>query len=221
MEKEIRTIIHMNPSISSIRMLDDLFLRDEPSIDNAITMFNKFPGLNWRGMAHILTFAKSIQALCALKESGCRELFIGIESGSASIRRKINKPGTVQQVVEVIHSILQAGIDVKGYFIFGFPDETAIDAEETYSLALKLKNISQNTKGTFRTSVFQFRPYHGTQLYNELLQRGKTIHTIKSNIALNVIEGRSQFNFQSGNYSNISDDLLNDFILKTQSFSGD
>lgn len=220
-EQEIRTITHMNPSITSIRMLDDLFLRDEPSIGNAITMFNKFPGLNWRGMAHILTFAKSVQALCALKESGCRELFIGIESGSASVRNKINKPGTVQQVVEVIHAILQAGIDVKGYFIFGFPDETAIDAEETYSLALKLKNISQNAKGNFRTSVFQFRPYHGTQLYNELLQRGNTIHTIKSNTALNVIEGRSQFNFQSGNYSNIADDLLNDFILKTQSLSGD
>lgn len=220
-EKEIRTITHMNPSITSIRMLDDLFLRDEPSIGNAITMFNKFPGLNWRGMAHILTFAKSVQALCALKESGCRELFIGIESGSASVRNKINKPGTVQQVVEVIYAILQAGIDVKGYFIFGFPDETAIDAVETYSLALKLKNISQNTKGNFRASVFQFRPYHGTQLYNELLQRGNTIHTIKSNTALNVIEGRSQFNFQSGNYSNIADDLLNDFILKTQSLSGD
>lgn len=220
-EKEIRTITHMNPSITSIRMLDDLFLRDESSIGNAITMFNKFPGLNWRGMAHILTFAKSVQALCALKESGCRELFIGIESGSASVRKKINKPGTLQQVVEIISAILQEGIDVKGYFIFGFPDETAIDAEETYSLALKLKNISQNTKGNFRTSVFQFRPYHGTQLYDELLQRGNTIHTIKSNTALNVIEGRSQFNFQSGNYSNIADDLLNDFILKTQSLSGD
>lgn len=25
-------------------------------------------------------------------------------------------------------------------------------------------------KGTFRVSVFQFRPYHGTQLYNEILK---------------------------------------------------
>lgn len=220
-EKEIRTIIRMNPSITSIRMLDDLFLRDESSIRSAITMFNKFPELNWRGMAHILTFAKSFHALCELKESGCRELFIGIESGSATVRSKINKPGTVQQVVKVISAILQAGIDVKGYFIYGFPDETAIDAEETYCLAVKLANISKNTKGNFRTSVFQFRPYHGTQLYNELLQRGNTILPIKSNTALNVVEGRSQFNFQSGNYSDIDDSLLNDFILKTQLLSGD
>lgn len=220
-EKEIRTIINMNPSITSIRMLDDLFLRDASSISNAIIMFNKFPGLNWRGMAHILTFTKSIQALQALKESGCRELFIGIESGSASIRSKINKPGTVQQVIEVISAILQEGIDVKGYFIFGFPDESVIEAEETYRLAAKLKNISKNTKGDFRTSVFQFRPYHGTELYNELLQKGNTILSVKSNTALNVIEGRSQFNFQSGNYSNIADSLLNEFILKTQLLSGD
>lgn len=220
-EQEIKTIIEMMPEITSIRMLDDLFLRDQQSIDNAVAMFNRFENLSWRGMAHILTFAKSVESLPRLKESGCRELFIGIESGSQNMRLKINKPGTVDQVISVVSSILEAGIDVKGYFMYGFPGETLSDGEETYSLAAKLMDVSKTTEGRFRTSVFQFRPYHGTQLYNELIQKGIRIVPIESNPTLNVIDGRSQFNFQSGNYSDIQDSALNKLIIKTQLLSRD
>lgn len=218
-EKEIREIISSNLNIASIRVLDDLFLRDQDSINNAITLFSGLERLNWRGMAHILTFVKNLKLLPVLKRSGCRELFIGIESGSASIRKKIKKPGAVSQVIEVVSSILQNGIDVKGYFMYGFPGETVGDANETFLLASKLKEISEKTHGKFRTSVFQFRPYHGTQLYNEIIQSGREIDMISSNEALNVLENRSQFNFQSGNYSKINSDKLNEYILNTQTFT--
>lgn len=154
-----------------------------------------------------------------LKQSGCKEVFIGIESGSERIRKKINKPGTIEQVIEVISAILKCGIDVKGYFMFGFPSETTTEADATYLLASKLKEISAKTLGNFRASVFQFRPYHGTQLYNEIVKSGRKIPMITSNTTLNILDGRSQFNFQSGNYSNIDDNTLNEYILKTQNLS--
>lgn len=215
-DKEIQEIISSNSNITSIRVLDDLFLRNQDSINNAVSLFNGFERLTWRGMVHILTFEKNTKSLSFLKESGCRELFIGIESGSESIREKINKPGMISQVIEVVSSILDNGIDVKGYFMYGFPGETVYDANETFLLASQLKEISENTQGMFRTSVFQFRPYHGTQLYNELIHSGREIDMIRSNTALNVLDKRSQFNFQSGNYSNIDSDNLNAYILKTQ-----
>lgn len=218
-ESEIREIVGMRPSIESIRVLDDLFLRDKTSINNAIELFVKFKDLSWRGMAHALTFVRSLESLPLLKKSGCQELFIGIESGAERIRKKINKSGSSQQVVDVIAAVLETGIDVKGYFIYGFPSETATDAEETYKLATTLRTISNKTKGNFRASVFQFRPYHGTQLYNELIESGCKISTISSNNALNIVNGRSQFNFQSGNYSDIEDSILNEYILKTQALS--
>jgi len=56
-------------------------------------------------------------------------------------------------------------------------------------------------------------------LYNEIVQSGREIVTISSNVALNILDGRSQFNFQSGNYSNIDDNILNEYILKTQNLS--
>lgn len=218
-ENEIQEIISSNSIISSIRVLDDLFLRDRESIVNAILLFERFEKLSWRGMAHILTFVKQLELLPELKQSRCRELFLGIESGSECIRKKINKPGAVAQVIEVVSAILDCGIDVKGYFMYGFPGETNDDANETFLLASKLKEISEKTKGRFRTSVFQFRPYHGTQLYNKIIESGQEIAMISSNTALNVLDRRSQFNFQSGNYSNIDSDKLIEYILKTQKIS--
>jgi len=215
----IADILRSYPDVSSIRVLDDLFLRDETSVNNAIELFSEFPNLTWRGMAHILTFTKLLHTLPTLKGSGCRELFVGIESGSTSIRRKINKPGTPDEVVNVISAILRVGIDVKGYFMYGFPTETTVEANATFELASALNQIAKDTDGRFRTSVFQFRPYHGTQLYNEILQSGRNISSVKQNDDLNDIAGRSQFNFHSGNYSEVEDGLLSDYILKTQRLS--
>ena len=218
-ECEIHEIVVAHPEVTSIRVLDDLFLRDETSISNAIEMFKDHTQLSWRGMAHILTFAKSLETLPHLKTSGCRELFFGIESGSEAIRKKIRKPGTVRQVEDVVTAVLKSGIDVKCYFMYGFPSETLTDADATYALASRLKDAAQNTNGHFRLSVFQFRPYHGTQLYNEIVASGREIRPMGSNDSLNIINGRSQFNFQSGNYSEIADNILDEYILKTQSLS--
>lgn len=217
--KEIEEIISFNSDITSIRVLDDLFLRDAESINNAALLFRKFSSLSWRGMAHVLTFVKNLELLPLLKQSNCNEIFMGIESGSEHIRKRINKPGTIEQIIKVVSAILECGIDIKGYFMFGFPDETTIEADATYLLASRLNDIATNTIGNFRTSVFQFRPYHGTQLYDEIIKSGREISMISSNTALNIQNGRSQFNFHSGNYSQIDDNILNEYIIKTQKLS--
>lgn len=83
-------------------------------------------------------------------------------------------------------------------------------------MASKLKEISLNTKGAFRTSVFQFRPYHGTQLFNEILEKTGIIHECEFNKSISQFNGRAQFNFDFGNYSEEPDEVLNEYIIKTQ-----
>lgn len=214
--KEIKEVLNIHPNVKSIRILDDLFLRNDESIRLANEIFNNFPQLSWRGMVHVLSLKKSIHMIDELVNSGCKELFIGIESGSEKIRRKINKVGTPEDVKNVITELLNRGIDVKGYFIYGFPGENKDDFQKTYELARELKEISKFTKGNFRPSVFQFRPYHGTKLYEEI-REGTGIKSIcEFNNAISKFEGRAQFNFSFGNYSDESVELLNEFIIKTQ-----
>ena len=214
---EISEILSIYPEVSSIRILDDLFLKNRSSFISAYNIFGKFTNISWRGMIHTLSLLNSSDLINILCESNCRELFIGIESGSESIRKRINKLGTSSDILFVAKTILESGIDLKGYFIFGFPDETKKDFDATYNLAYKIKEISMKTKGSFRTSVFQFRPYHGTQLYNQIIQNNSHLkHNIKQNKDISIFHGRNQFNFSSGNYSCESDDLLNQYIIKTQ-----
>lgn len=213
---EIREILSAYPDIQSIRVLDDLFLRNGKSIDMTNNIFLKFPHLSWRGMVHVLSLAKDVEKVKKLRRGRCRELFIGIEAGSESVRRKINKLGTIDDIITVSKAILESGIDLKGYFIYGFPGETKEDFQKTYELASKIKEISTNTTGTFRTSVFQFRPYHGTQLYNEIVKSTGIIHECEFNQSISKFEGRSQFNFDFGNYSKEKDEILNQYIIKTQ-----
>ena len=213
---EIKEILSTYPDIQSIRILDDLFLRNGKSIDMANNIFSKFPQLSWRGMVHVLSLIGNIEKVKDLHNGRCRELFIGIESGSERMRKKINKLGSSDDVITVSKEILENGIDLKGYFIYGFPEETKEDFQKTYELASKIKEISLKTPGTFRTSVFQFRPYHGTQLYNEIVKSTGIIHGCEFNKSISQFEGRSQFNFEFGNYSAEIDEMLNEYIIKTQ-----
>lgn len=212
---EIAEICDLYPDLKSIRILDDLFLRNETSISQAADIFQEFSQLHWRGMVHVLSLIKCLDKIQLLKNCNCKELFVGIESGLNTIRKRINKLGDISSVISVIRELLIHGIDVKGYFMYGFPDETQEDMEETYKLACELRNISEKCEGTFRPSVFQFRPYHGTRLYNEILEKGIDIPNCHYNSSY-TLKGRSQFNFCSGNYSRVPDEILDEYIVKTQ-----
>ena len=206
---EIRDITSVNPQIRSIRILDDLFLKNRYSILQAIEMFDCFHKIHWRGMAHINSFIKNMDLLENLKNSGCDELFIGIESGSPEIRKMIHKVGAVEDVINVISGLLKVGIDVKGYFICGFPHESELQIIETVRLAKRLKKISQSSIGNFRTTAFQFRPYHGTELYDQLISEGKLIREYSVD---NCTSSKKQYSFIVDNYSAVDELFLKECI---------
>lgn len=207
---EIKGILACNPEVESIRILDDLFLRNRTSIVNAVSIFNNFPQLHWRCMAHVKSFIGNFDLMDDLKNSGCDEVFIGIESGNPEVRALINKQGSVANVVEVVNALLTWGIDVKGYFICGFPGETMQQLKDSVSLASSLKRIAKDTKGSFRAVAFQFRPYHGTQLYDQLVKdQGNTVTYY---LQRGSIARRRQYNFTAGNFSKVADEILENCI---------
>lgn len=220
---EIQHLVNIYPGLQSIRILDDLFLKNSQTIDKAIDIFKNY-NLQWRSMAHIETFRNiSDEKIKSLKLSGCKELFIGIESGSPRILKQIHKTHDIEKIKANISLLLRNGINVKGYFIFGFPEETEADFKMTYELAHYLKDESVKYKTVFRTSVFQYRPYHGTELYKSIKDYekhfvNKILPTIP-NPALSGLIGRLQFNFHSGNYSCAEIQVVQDYIYKTSNLN--
>jgi anaerobic magnesium-protoporphyrin IX monomethyl ester cyclase len=214
---ELTDLITKYPKVTSIRVLDDLFLKTKDTIDKAIDVFSNFD-LKWRSMAHVNTFNNvDSKMLQELKDSGCSELFIGIESGSPKILRSIKKTHNLDTIVDNLTRVLEAGINIKGYFIYGFPDETKEDMEMTHQLAAKLNSISLAHGSRFRTSVFQYRPYHSTAIYEDLKRKGIDLDAqqIAPNQELSHLVGRIQFNFHSRNVSAVDLETLHSYIYRT------
>lgn len=67
----------------------------------------------------------------SLKNAGCVEVGMGIESGSDAILKTINKGETVSQVKDAVVMLQNEGIRVKGFFILGLPGESPETLAET------------------------------------------------------------------------------------------
>ena len=216
LKEEIKQIVKNNASIKCIRMLDDLFLLNRKSIEDALRIFAEFD-LKWRAMAHVNTFKNNLDLVTLLKDSGCIELEIGIESGNDEIRKMIKKEGTISEAKNIIKGLLDKGINVKGYFMYGFPGETKEQMAESLSVAKELYSYSITTEAKFKTSAFQFRPYHGTELFKRLqLDVNTKYQSISGQIQM---KGRKQFNFMSGNYSKCSQEEVDQFVIMANSLN--
>lgn len=216
-EQELTEIENNNENVTCIRVLDDLFLSDCQSISDAIEMFSKHQKLSWRAMAHINTLKKAKSLFNSLYNSGCEELFIGIESGSEKIRELIHKKGNIHDIISVIQALLSSQIQVKAYFILGFPTENEDDMEATYRLAKKLYDFGKYEKVTFRVTVFKFRPYHGTELYKYIINQGVEIQLTHDSQNY----GKDSFNFTAGNFSCVSDEKIEEYMIKMETMRGE
>lgn len=216
---ELENIKKQYIDVVAIRILDDLFLNDKKSFENAIYIFNKF-NFSWRAMCHIKSIVKiDDKTLKDIVKSGCKELFIGIESGSSSILNRIHKINDIDIIITNVNRVLNSGIDVKAYFICGFPNEKESDLKKTLELASILTISGKEKDVKFRNSTFQFRPYYGTELYDEIVKTQKLhsesiLYSMQSSEKINFQVRNKSFNFDSGNYSSINDEKLIEFIKK-------
>ncbi len=217
--KEIETIRKLHPEINCIRVLDDLFLRNHASIELAIRLFTE-SNLHWRSMAHINTFRDlSSNWLDDIKKSGCRELFIGIESGNDETLRHIRKPFSAATAYKTISQILDAQIPVKCYFILGFPEETELALKDTLTLASRLRDYANRIGAQLRVSPFRFRPYHGTALYDELVKKGRIITQIHNRIDVSDTSIFNPYDCVAGVYAEYDENTLNKYMMEMEKLS--
>jgi anaerobic magnesium-protoporphyrin IX monomethyl ester cyclase len=162
--------------VTSFRFVDDLFLAQPNFIKRCLPAFiEEKVSEKWvwdaTGRINVLANANS-SLLSLIKDAGCREIALGIESGSARMLEYIDKHITPEMTLKAVKELTARGINVKGYFILGFPTETQEDFDATVNLVMTLWDETCNAPGRFRCSVFEFRPYPGTPEWNRLLKTG-------------------------------------------------
>lgn len=79
------------------------------------------------------------EMLTAMKESGCKLIWFGVESGSQRILDDLNKQITLSQIREAYRLCQRVGIKAGASFMIGVPGETIDDVQNTIALAEELK----------------------------------------------------------------------------------
>lgn len=121
-----------------------------------------FEGLKSRGMPYrcmTRTNLASKEDLRMLKETGCAEVAIGIESADQFIHDIVCRKGTtLEQDEQFIANCKEIGLRVKAYLIIGLPSESRETVEKTRQWLIK------NKPDNFDVSIFT--PYPGSHIYN-------------------------------------------------------
>ena len=96
-----------------------------------------------------------------LYDAGFDFLFLGVESGSNSVLKTINKGFKTEHIIKINEILRQAKINAIFSFMIGLPDETIEDVKKTFSLMARI--LDENELASVNFSIFC--PYPGTKLY--------------------------------------------------------
>jgi len=96
--------------------------------------------INWEAQLRIeKDFPLELAKL--LKQSGCYNLFIGLESASDKILKLMNKGFTAKNALEMFKVLKKGNLHFEVSLIFGYPGENDKDFNETVYFILQNKNI--------------------------------------------------------------------------------
>ena len=92
------------------------------------------------------------ETLVSLKSSGLKTLTIAPES-IYSLRRRINKDISDDDIYRVISDAVELGFNIKLYFLIGLPYETKDDIEELASMMKQIDSMKYNIESNSKSSI--------------------------------------------------------------------
>ena len=129
-------------------------------------------GLRWFTESDI-SVARDPELLALLRESGCEQILIGLESPTAAglegLEHKANwKRKQFDSYRQAIATIQDAGITVNGCFVMGLDGADLTSFEAVYDFVRE--------SGLYEVQVTVMTPFPGTPLYQRLAAEGRILH---------------------------------------------
>jgi hopanoid biosynthesis associated radical SAM protein HpnJ len=151
---EVRYALDAFPNVKEIFFDDDTFNYQKA---RTLDLCRKLKPLKftWSCTSRVTT---DYETLKAMKESGCRLLIVGYESGDQQILKNIKKGATIDMALRFTENCKKLGLTIHGDFIIGLPGETRETIRKTIDFA---KRIDAET---IQVSIAHAFP--GTELYD-------------------------------------------------------
>ena len=158
-------------SLDGINFVADNFFVDKQRVaDICNEIIKRKIKIAWHADCRIDYFAGYDDSFIALlKESGCKVLTFGVESGSQRILNLIHKDINLDKVFKVNEKLKKWQMGVYYHFMAGFPGETKEDLLETYRVMLELHDKYPRAR-FYGPSIYT--PYPETPLYHRCIEMG-------------------------------------------------
>lgn len=163
-----RTAQNVLDEVDWLRSMDfeAVAIYDDDVLINKQRDYKIFQGLKERNMPYRCMTRTNLATkadLQFLKETGCAELAIGVESADPHIHNVVCQKGTtIEQDTSFVRACKFYGLRVKTYLIFGLPGESADSIQRTIDW------LASEKPDNFDISIFT--PYPGSDIYKN---RGK------------------------------------------------
>ncbi|OFZ70797.1 MAG: B12-binding domain-containing radical SAM protein [Betaproteobacteria bacterium RBG_16_58_11] len=161
--KEIDELVNKY-GVKNIKFVDEMFVLNKNHVIGICDrIIERGYDLNIWAYARVDTVKDEF--LDKLQRAGFRWLALGIESGSKHVRDGVEKGRFgLEEILQVVRKIQDAGINVIGNYIFGLPDDTFESMQETLDLAIEANCEFAN--------FYCAMAYPGSKLYTMALEKG-------------------------------------------------
>ncbi len=132
-------------------------------------------GIEWKIESRVDSLDEEM--IKKMKESGCREIQFGVETGNQALRDTLNKNVKTEQIENVFKLCSEAGIKTMAFMIIGVPGETKETVKDTLDLLIRIK------ANLIRPSFLL--PIYGTQIYEEVIRK----NMMKVNVVDDIVYG--------------------------------
>lgn len=123
--------------------------------------------ITWECQTRANVVVRYKDILPKMKKAGCTAVDVGVESGNQQILDDIKKKITLNQVKETARLVKDAGIEVRSFFIIGYPQDTKDTIQDTVNLINEVDFDFDN--------VYLLVPMPGSEMYDKVKSEGKLL----------------------------------------------
>lgn len=142
---------------------DDTFTLNSQRVKEFCSyLISKYPRFSWDCASRVDSINEEL--LAVMKDSNCKKIAFGVESGSPRILKSINKNIDLDQVKYSFRLTKKYKILAEAFFMIGFPEETPEDIKATEKLIYEIEPDL--------LAAYTVVPYPGTPIYDYMLRKG-------------------------------------------------
>jgi len=172
--------LYKNYGVRSLHFGDENFGSNK-ELSHELARFLGELGMSWE-VAGVRARTVSIDELIYWKSNGCRRAVYGVESGSESILKIMQKGITRQQNFDAMRWVAEAGMTTTLQYVIGMPGESDKTIDESIDFAIKTSNFFcyPNSLPSLNLSINYAQALPGTPLYEFARENGYLGSTIES-----------------------------------------